>query len=314
MKSSVKLCMLLPGALLAGCGSVAEDAAAPNLATVGVPVETGSAPAQGNAVAVDAPAKAAVQTAQSGARPQSGERPVNCELVVDGRTYIKDTCLFTPMRGDGSFQITKDGYAVQVDVAGNGSGSAYWNAEPAASHVSDPLGSVTRRGGCWTNARARICATALSPQEQARASAAMPAGKKLYPDLPGASSSCLRAANGLRVGSEIVLDNCRVPDDLIFVRKSNGEIGIDRHPELCLDVESPGMMKPPVMILGRCGSGGTKWTISASATRAAPIRSSDNRCATLPLMLDPSAPFPWSLSVASCDSGEEIADWFLADD
>lgn len=95
----------------------------------------------------------------------------DCSLSVDGKTYIniKRTCRISLDR-DGSFSINTLGngervprryYFAFLDVNPDGSGSATWNDSPGALHAQTRLGDGFRRkGGCWSNRRATICAYA----------------------------------------------------------------------------------------------------------------------------------------------------------
>lgn len=85
-------------------------------------------------------------------------RPVICKLTVDGRTYIKGACEFTPLGVDGSFLIKKGDYFAQVNVDAPGTAEGYWNEEPGASHAHTPLGRLTRNDACWVNRRVIVCA------------------------------------------------------------------------------------------------------------------------------------------------------------
>jgi|GEM_PF-5705836 len=125
----------------------------------------------------------AMQATLACAMPGSVENPVtpdaspdapsvirgSCRLVVDGRTYIDrrgDCPIWMQNDGSGTFWINTDresplpDYFATLEPQGNGIGWAYWNAEPGATHAQAPLGEDFRMGagGCWSNARATICA------------------------------------------------------------------------------------------------------------------------------------------------------------
>lgn len=85
-------------------------------------------------------------------------KPAICKLTIDGRTYIKGACEFTSLGADGSFLIQKGDYFAQVNVDGRGTGEAWWNEEPGASHAHTPLGRLTRNDACWVNRRVIVCA------------------------------------------------------------------------------------------------------------------------------------------------------------
>ena len=93
--------------------------------------------------------------------------PERCFLGVDGKTLVRGRCSVYFM-SDGSFTLNTaengkrvDHFAM-VDVTGRDRGDATWNAESGDLHAWDKLGPVERKGACWVNARARICAWKLS--------------------------------------------------------------------------------------------------------------------------------------------------------
>lgn len=90
-------------------------------------------------------------------------KPGRCLLVIDGKTYISGRCdvdIYTD--GTGSFQITENrkngAYFAQVLVDRPNVATGYWNAERGANHAHDPLGELKRKGACWENKKARVCA------------------------------------------------------------------------------------------------------------------------------------------------------------
>lgn len=87
-----------------------------------------------------------------------------CLIVVDGRTRLKGNCNIE-VRPAGSFTVgigaqSRSDYFAYVDLDGARGTAAhgYWNGPDAAEHAHDDLGPLTRKGACWVNARARICA------------------------------------------------------------------------------------------------------------------------------------------------------------
>lgn len=85
-----------------------------------------------------------------------------CLLQVDGRKYIAGRCAYH-LDEDGSFEIADpgqfwrhDGHFAFVFPAGR-SADGSWNEESIASHAQDRLGTLIKKGACWTNKRARIC-------------------------------------------------------------------------------------------------------------------------------------------------------------
>jgi hypothetical protein len=85
-----------------------------------------------------------------------------CFLEVDGRVFINGVCSIA-VRPGGSFEMRdslrpmRHFAVVDIDPA-DGTARATWNEEPRASRAHSDLGSVVRQGGCWVNARARVCA------------------------------------------------------------------------------------------------------------------------------------------------------------
>ncbi|MGD9922200.1 MAG: hypothetical protein AB7V13_12240 [Pseudorhodoplanes sp.] len=237
-------------------------------------------------------------------------RPVDCELTVRGTTYIRGICQFRPT-GGGGFQISGDDYFAYVNVTGRGVAEASWNEHPESTHAQAPLGVVTRKGACWTGANATICARDLSPEKARAVTAAQPDGLSLFPNLPGASSACIGAEGKLEPGSALVLHNCRLPADHIFVRRGDGSLGIAKRPDLCLAVEAPGMSKPPQLIVDVCRPDLPRWTTAANTTQDAVVRSSDGMCLTIPKASDPNARFPFFVGVAPCRSGAGALTFFL---
>jgi hypothetical protein len=86
-------------------------------------------------------------------------RQADCLFIFEGVTYINGPCKYTP-KGNGSFRIDADGYAVQLG-AFSGKGEGSWNGDVRASHLQQPLhaeGTLTRKGACWSNPGVRLCA------------------------------------------------------------------------------------------------------------------------------------------------------------
>ncbi len=102
----------------------------------------------------------------TGSAATAAQRTVFCKLVVKGKTYINGRCNFESF-GEGSFAIgvlrdeqpvpAKGFYFAYVDVNGN-TAEAKWNEDPKDLHANAPLGTLTRKGACWENATAQICA------------------------------------------------------------------------------------------------------------------------------------------------------------
>lgn len=251
----------------------------------------------------------AVATLVFGATPALADsRPVDCELTVRGRAYIKGVCQFTPM-SDGSFQISGDDYFAYVNVVAPGVAEASWNRDPASTHAQVPLGRVTRSGACWSGAEARICARALSPAAERAAVAAQPGGQALFPEI--ALQACIGAEGAIGPGASLVLRNCRVPGDLIFLRREDGSLGVSRRPELCLGLEAPGMSRPPHLILEPCQPASPRWTTRATTTEAAPVQSSAGLCLTIPQLEVSDARFPFPVQAAPCATAGDRAVRFI---
>ncbi len=126
-------------------------------------------------------------------------RPVDCELTVRGKTYIRGVCQFRAT-GDGGFQISGGDYFAYVNVIGRGVAEASWNENPQSTHAQANLGTVTRKGACWVGANATICARDLSPAKAKAVTAAQPDGLSLFPNVPGASSACIGVEGQLEAG------------------------------------------------------------------------------------------------------------------
>lgn len=93
-----------------------------------------------------------------------------CKLVVDGKTYvdIKKTCpIWMANDGTGTFWINTDrdsalpDYFAEIEPNGDGTAQGHWNGIKGAAHAQAFLGEDFRlkKGGCWSNARATICAS-----------------------------------------------------------------------------------------------------------------------------------------------------------
>ena len=234
-------------------------------------------------------------------------RPASCTLVVKGKTYINGPCEFDADK-DGSFRISAKDYFAYVNVTGK-TAEASWNADPKATHAHAPLGVLTRKGACWENADARICARDLPATQKAAALAARPNGEYIYPDYPGASQSCVIARGGKWVeGALLVLDTC--PGDRSANRfvPAGDAIKIDKADGLCAGV-APGAK--PLVVLQKCGGPGAAWTASASATTSAAVRSANGICWTIPKMAVDNAKFPFEIVAAPCANEDKQLKFFF---
>jgi hypothetical protein len=232
-------------------------------------------------------------------------RPAECELTVRGQTYIRGVCQFSPQQG-GSFQISGGDYFAYVNVTGNGAAEGSWNENPASTHAQAPLGALTRSGACWVGAQVRICARGLSPAAQRAAVAAQPDGYALFPET--ALQSCLGVEGAMEPGAAVALHNCRVPADLIFLRRDDGTLGISRRPDLCLGLAAPGRAR---LVLQSCDAAAPGWTTRATATEAAPVQSATGLCLVIPQMAVPDARFPFHVEAQPCGSAGDRAIRFV---
>ncbi|PJG54653.1 hypothetical protein CVM73_13395 [Bradyrhizobium forestalis] len=86
-----------------------------------------------------------------------------CLVVVKGRTYLKGMCEIDVQAG-GSFtvgvsdQARSKHFAYVALDAETGKARGFWNGAAAEDRAHEGLGELKRRGACWSNARARICA------------------------------------------------------------------------------------------------------------------------------------------------------------
>ena len=85
-----------------------------------------------------------------------------CTLIVDGRTFLNGRCNID-MQPDGSFSIgvaetNPSRYFAYVNLQSDGTALGSWNGVDAESHAGESLGTLTRKGACWFNSRAKVCA------------------------------------------------------------------------------------------------------------------------------------------------------------
>jgi hypothetical protein len=86
-----------------------------------------------------------------------------CLIVVQRHTYLKGTCNIGIESG-GSFKVgvgeqSRSKYFAYVMLdAGPENARGYWNGVDADDHAHEDLGLLKRKGGCWSNARAKVCA------------------------------------------------------------------------------------------------------------------------------------------------------------
>lgn len=228
-------------------------------------------------------------------------RPADCTLVVNGKTYIRGGCDFDADK-DGSFRISGGDYFAYVNVTGNNRAEASWNADPASTHAQAPLGELTRKGACWVGRGVEICARNLSPEKLAAAQASRPGGEMITPDLPGASSSCVGARDQRwEAGVDLVLRNCKLPADKVFIR-ADGALTLDQHPGLCIDAQSAPNGGAAKLVLEACDRTAARWQSKAASTDSAAIRSAEGLCWKVDAPKDENAPFPFAMLAAPCDA------------
>lgn len=89
----------------------------------------------------------------------AAERQASCKFTVEGKTVINGRCSFES-DPDGSFRMWDKKHTVYLNVDGN-TAEATWNKIPGSFHADSPVGTLNRKGACWVNARAEICARNL---------------------------------------------------------------------------------------------------------------------------------------------------------
>lgn len=109
------------------------------------------------------------QSAKNSDSPMGPAFTGDCSLTVDGKTYldIRNSCPIYPLNdGKGSLIVNSDGktkvtsYFAYLQPKGDDTASVSWNEDPGADHAWAQLGDDFRRkGACWSNARAKLCAT-----------------------------------------------------------------------------------------------------------------------------------------------------------
>jgi hypothetical protein len=83
-----------------------------------------------------------------------------CLLKVDGTIYLNGKCAINIDMNHGvetgDFSIGTDGKSEYFAYVNDHGRSATWNA--GASHAHAPLGTLSKKGACWTNSHAKVCA------------------------------------------------------------------------------------------------------------------------------------------------------------
>ena len=85
-----------------------------------------------------------------------------CLLEVNKKKYLNGPCAIT-MENDGGFSIGASEtqpvtYFAIISVTGKDVGEGFWNEEKGANHAHTPLGNLVRKGACWQNQKAKVCA------------------------------------------------------------------------------------------------------------------------------------------------------------
>jgi hypothetical protein len=86
-----------------------------------------------------------------------------CLIAVKGRVFLKGRCNIEIQRG-GSFTVgvsdrsRSEHFAYVALDGGADAAVGYWNGIEAESHAHEALGRLKRKGACWSNRHARICA------------------------------------------------------------------------------------------------------------------------------------------------------------
>jgi hypothetical protein len=97
------------------------------------------------------------------AATSAGAAEGRCLIVVEGHTYLKGGCNITIEPG-GSFKVgvgeqSRSKYFAYVTLGSEpGFARGSWNGVEADDHAHSDLGSLKRKGACWSNERAEVCA------------------------------------------------------------------------------------------------------------------------------------------------------------
>ncbi|WP_139020659.1 hypothetical protein [Bradyrhizobium sp. ORS 285] len=198
--------------------------------------------------------------------------PVQCTLVVDGTSYIDGVCEFTRDNREGSFSIYGDQYWATVDVGRDG-GEAFWNEAAGATHAQSRLGEVRRSGGCWQNARARICAVALPTARREQLLALRPKGSKISPE--NADDWCISTPDArFERGATLAMDRC---DHFWGIRQrvfrlQGDALALDARPDLCIDARTAAGTQQPTLVIDACADVRVRWVYDRTEMT---IRSND---------------------------------------
>jgi hypothetical protein len=86
-----------------------------------------------------------------------------CYLSVQQGIYLDGPCNIE-LQPDGSFSIgaadsARSRYFAYIEIdQSTGTATGSWNGVAAESHADDDLGTLVRKGGCWINSAAKVCA------------------------------------------------------------------------------------------------------------------------------------------------------------
>jgi hypothetical protein len=89
-----------------------------------------------------------------------------CLIAIKGQTYLKGRCNIS-MESGGTFKVgvgeqSRSKYFAYVMLDPEpGKGRGYWNGVEAEEHAHEDLGPLKRKGACWSNSRAKVCAWRL---------------------------------------------------------------------------------------------------------------------------------------------------------
>jgi hypothetical protein len=86
-----------------------------------------------------------------------------CVLNVGGKNYLDGPCEIEMIDKEGSFTIgasdkSPSPYFAYVVVTRPGVAEGSWNRDPKSTHAHATLGTLKKRGACWVNGNARVCA------------------------------------------------------------------------------------------------------------------------------------------------------------
>jgi len=115
--------------------------------------------------------------------PEANAKTAKCYLAVNGTVFIDGACRFEFMNGNGSFSfddmklktrclsydlgpgqcsmaskgITRRGTFGQLIITSPNRGKIYWNGGNTL-HAQAEISPVDRKGACWQNRQAKLCA------------------------------------------------------------------------------------------------------------------------------------------------------------